>query len=56
MSDAAAAVHRRSSEELAQAGDASRELAGLYASPIQDGHPSGVISAVFQSRQPLDQN
>src|SRR2546430_3546093 len=44
------------SEELAQAGDAPRELAGLHATTVQHGDPGGVVASVFQSGQPLNQD
>jgi len=40
MSDAAAAVHRRSSEELAQTGDAFRELAVSTPAPFRTATPA----------------
>src|SRR6185312_16487372 len=55
MSDAAAPVHRRLREQVAQAGDASRELAGFHPTAVQYRDPGGVVAAVFQSSQALHQ-
>jgi len=56
MSDTAVPVHRPPSEQLAQAGDATGELAGLHPTTVLDRDPGGVVAPVFQAREPLNQN
>src|SRR5207237_9514355 len=56
VADAAAAVQRRLRQEGPQAPDASRQLAGLDPTSVQDRDSGGVVAAIFEPAQALHQN
>src|SRR5207237_4331886 len=56
VADAAAAVQWRLGQKVPQAPDASRQLAGLDPTSVQDRDSGGVVAAIFEPAQALHQN